>query len=271
MPFDKSSIGFPIIDAHSHVWYGKQPPATVEANLASLDQAGISQTVIMAGDIGGHATRAILNDVAPHRDRLQVVANVSAKRQGCGPTPAELDDWLARGQVSGLKFYPGYEDYYPHDPRLRPWLEVLQAHGRPVIFHSGDLLINRRTKIKYAHPLEVDELAAEMPNLRIIIAHFGYPWAVDAAIVCRRHEHVYADCSGFGSGAPSMQDALDFRHWLGEFRRVAGGFDKMLFGTDWPIVDRTAYLRTCRSIFGDDRRVFHDSAAELFGLDDAIP
>ena len=70
----------------------------------------------------------------------------------------ELADFLASGLIKGLKLYPGYEPFYPHDQRLRVVYELAEEFHVPVMIHSGDTY-SPKGKLKYAHPLEVDEVA----------------------------------------------------------------------------------------------------------------
>ena len=45
----------------------------------------------------------------------------------------------------------------------------------PVLFHCG-LGVCAETKLEYARPVLLDEVARELPDLKIIIAHLGLPW-----------------------------------------------------------------------------------------------
>jgi predicted TIM-barrel fold metal-dependent hydrolase len=46
------------------------------------------------------------------------------------------------------------------------------------MIHCGDTFATN-AKLKYAYPLNVDEVATDNPDLKIIICHLGNPWILD--------------------------------------------------------------------------------------------
>ena len=79
----------------------------------------------------------------------------------------------------------------------------------PVIFHTGDNW-STTAKVKYAHPLRMDEVAVDHPEVRFVLAHFGNPWLIDAAEVVFKNPNVWADLSGLFVGSDKeIQDLLD--------------------------------------------------------------
>jgi len=112
----------------------------------------------------------------------------------------------------------------------------------PAIFHCGDCLNSvKHAKLKYAHPLLIDEPATDYDDVNFVIAHMGYPWHRDAAQVCYKNPNVYADISGFVYGEFDREDQLKFERTLKEFLDIAGT-DKLLFGTDAPISNQASYV-----------------------------
>lgn len=257
-----------IIDAHTHIHLPGHEGLAVPELLSAMDAAGIGMAAVFAGSINGLSTETVLKETERHRDRLFTVGSVSPIMEGYKTPLAQVDGWLASGQVRALKFYTGYEHFYPHDPRLRPYMELLEKHVRPAIFHMGDLYDKiPGAKLKYSRPIEVDELAAEMPDLRIIIAHVGYPWVIDAAQVCYKNKNVYADCSGFVYGGFSLRSQERFRNVWREFDEITESSGKMLFGSDWPISGMPDYVELVRQLAGaQGEKVFRGNAKLLFGL-----
>jgi predicted TIM-barrel fold metal-dependent hydrolase len=262
-----------IIDAHTHIHL--DPGANgqeVKDLLVAMDGAGIDQAAVFAASINELPTARVIKEVSVHPDRLFAVGTVSPIMDGYKTAPKTVRRWLADGSIRALKFYTGYEHFFPHDVRLRPYLELLVEHDRPAIFHMGDLYDKiPGAKLKYSRPIEVDELAAEMPELKIIIAHVGYPWVIDAAQVCYKNANVFTDCSGFVYGAfTSLQKRRFMRAWR-EFDEIneGAGADKMLFGSDWPISDMRSYLEVVRRCAGgaeNREKVFSGNAKRVFGL-----
>lgn len=262
-----------IIDAHTHIHL--DPGANGQAVrdlLAAMDLAGIAKAAVFAAPINGLSTEKVLEETVPHGDRLFTVGSLSPDMPRFQRAPKTVERWLDSGRVRALKFYTGYEHFFPDDARLRSYLKLLVKYDRPAIFHSGDLYDKiPGAKLKYSHPLAVDDLAAKMPDLKIVIAHLGSPWALDAAQVCYKNRNVYADCSGFVYGAFDERQRRRFERMWETFDEVTEGHaaDKILFGSDWPISDMASYIETVRACAKDDdaaEKVFSRNAQAIFGL-----
>ena len=107
---------------------------------------------------------------------------------------------ILEGHSSGLKIYLGYFPFAPDAPVYRAFYRLAEECNVPVIFHTGDTE-STSSKLKFAHPLGIDAIAAEYPQVNFLIAHLGNPWLMDAAEVISKNDNVYADLSGFVAGA----------------------------------------------------------------------
>ena len=257
-----------IIDSHVHIGFGGAIVASAADLVASMRRAGIDRAMVFAGALNDCPTAKVIEAAAPYSGTLFAVGSISPTlpRQ---PSPAQVGRWLRENKIFALKFYPGYEYFYPADRRLRPYLAQLAKYGRPAIFHSGDTYsVVGSAKLKYAHPLGIDDLAAAMPELKIVMAHVGWPWTVDAAEVVYKNKNVRADLSGFVYERFSAGDRRRFRRMIGTYVDIVGSTERLLFGTDWPIAGQGDYLRAVREVFGRDPKVFAGNAIETFGLKD---
>jgi hypothetical protein len=254
-----------ILDVHTHLLFEGSINKKTEELLRSMDEAGIDRALVFAGVRDPQANRLMLDAIADYRSRLSGVGALSPIEKP--PPLSEIEDGLSSGLLSGLKVYTGYEHVYPDDERLRPYLELLEKLGKPVIFHSGDTYSESPgARLKYAHPLAVDDLAADMPDLKIVIAHLGFPWITDAAAVCLKNRNVYADLSGFVYGAFQADDREAFATVLQRFSAIVGGNHKFLFGTDWPISDQKSYVDVLRDVAPELLQdVFEANAGKIFG------
>ncbi len=259
-----------IVDAYVHLGRNEVLALSVEDLLRSMDGAGISKAMVFAGAINDAPNQWVLDEIEPHRDRLAAIASISPLR-GDQPPVHQIEDWIASGLVAGLKLYPGYggEHYYPTDERLHPYFAALQQLGRPVVVHMGDLFDKiPDSRIRYAMPLSIDDVATDFPDLRIIIAHMAWPYVREAAHMCFRHAQVYADVSGLVYGEFSPVDVRRVKHDLEEFLRIAP-LEKLLFATDKPICDQRSYVETMMGVaekFGLGATFFYETALRLFGI-----
>lgn len=173
---------------------------------------------------------------------------------------------LSMRVLRGLKIYLGYFWKYPFDKVYNKVYDLAEKYDCPVIFHTGDTLGSAVSKplLKYAQPLTIDELAVARPNLKIIVAHAGYPWVMDAAEVAYKNKNVYIDISGWAFG--SNFDKNNVRR----IREIIDylGPDKILYGTDWPLVKMKMYLAFFKKAIPKKyhKKIFYENAKKLFKL-----
>ena len=125
-------------------------------------------------------------------------------------------------------------------------------------------------KVRYSHPLNIDDVAADLPNLKIIIAHMGNPWLVDCAELLYKNPNVYADISGLIVGEDLESPYGDLmRSRIKEMINYIGSENKLLYGTDWPLAPMKTYIEFANSLGlsqeGQDY-LFFKNAINLFKL-----
>ena len=98
-----------------------------------------------------------------------------------------------------------------------------EERGLPVMVHTGTSIFPG-ARSKYGHPLELDDVAIDFPDLTILMAHGGRPlWMEEAFFVLRRHPNIYLELSGI----PPLK-ILEY------FPRLAEVGERVVWGTDWP-------------------------------------
>ena len=169
----------------------------------------------------------------------------------------------------GFKIYLGYQPVYADDPLYHPVYELALKLGLTVVFHTGDTAVPTG-RLRYSHPLTVDDAAVSFPDLRMVIAHFGNPWMLDAAEVAKKNDNVYIDLSGLAAGRVDVNGFTkkycgyveQLKTWLSYLDR----WDKVMYGTDWPLVDPGTYMKLISSLVPEEERerVFYDNALSAF-------
>ncbi|RAZ23822.1 amidohydrolase, partial [Klebsiella oxytoca] len=71
------------------------------------------------------------------------------------------------------------------DPVYEPVYELAARYDKPVAVHMG-LTAFPRAHLKYAHPLTLDEVAADHKRTRFVMCHFGNPFLESAAAVVEK-------------------------------------------------------------------------------------
>jgi predicted TIM-barrel fold metal-dependent hydrolase len=184
------------------------------------------------------------------------------------------DAVLAAGRVRALKAYLGYQHYPPDHPGYRPWYELAARHDVPFVCHTGDTY-SPRAKVRLAHPLLVDDVAVDYPQVRFVLAHLGNPWLIEAAEVVYKNVNVWADLSGLVVGdaasfaAEERQELLqDVLAGVRRAFRYAERPNRFVFGSDWPLVPLAAYRDFVRAAVPEvyHAQVFEENARLLFRL-----
>ena len=185
----------------------------------------------------------------------------------------ELDRIEARLQspeVAGIKLYAGYYHHYVYDKIYTPVYELAAKYNLPVVIHTGDTY-SMNGLLKYSHPLTVDELALQQRGVNFMICHLGDPWVMDAAEVVAKNPNVYADLSGLVVGDRPHFETVHERAFIHRisFRRAlvySDHYEKMLFGTDWPLAPIDLYAEFVRRLVPEQHhdKVFYENAFGLF-------
>ncbi len=270
-----------VIDSHVHIGRLHDSPfekMTLEqvrdALLHEMKSSGVDHALVLPKQGKKMASVDTKLDVILNLtegiDQLSVIGTVNISEYQKKDL-AKIEQLLKDKRIKGIKLYPGYEYFYPSDVRCIPVYKLCLKYGIPVIFHSGDTLSipGKPAKIKYAHPLHIDDVATDFPNLTIIMAHLGNPWLVDAAEVIYKNANVYADVSGLVVGESLNSPYGKLMHSrISELILYAGG-DKLLFGTDWPLTRLRNYIQFAKKLplsKENKYRLFYKNAAQLFKL-----
>lgn len=171
-----------------------------------------------------------------------------------------LDHLRSLGPVAGAKFLPSYQHFWPGEERLYPLYARLEELRLPVTFHTG-LSRFRGTRLKFAQPLLLDDVASAFPELPILLAHSGRGvWYDEAALLATLHPNVYLELSG-----------LPPRNLPQYFPRWPELVDKMIFGTDFPGVPSVrGNVEAVAQALGAEaaRKVLWENGARLLGIAD---
>lgn len=259
----------------SHTWYRPDLDYTVRGLLAEMDAAGIDQGLtiqIFEAPTPPDAWAESRQLVETSRGRLHPVVTVDPTK-GPETVANAIALWEKEPNVAGVKLFPGYQAFYPHEKRVAPLYEFAHRRGIPVLIHQGDTL-DRNGLLKFARPIEVDEVAVQYRDVRFVLCHFGNPWIDEAAELVYKNENVYADTSGLLAhpSAPHFERMVEqSRFRLTQAIVAIGTVDRILYGSDWPLEDlRTAVGLVERLDLPEEDRVkiLGVNARRLFRLSD---
>lgn len=237
-----------IIDCHVHVnkYEIIKDVSSLEERVKILRTEMISNNVDYSLILSSYVTNeqrpsaAQIIDAIKKYDDLGLVTGFSISNHG-DEDLKNYRNWIKEGLVKGLKIYPGYEHYYPHDQKYQKVYDICTEFDVPVMVHTGDTY-SPQGKVKYAMPIHLDDVAVDNPDLKIVMCHLGNPWITDAEEIIYKNKNVYGDVSGLVVG--------DFEHYfekmmvdkVADLINYAGEPRYLLYGTDWPISSMDSYL-----------------------------
>ncbi|MBR5485001.1 MAG: amidohydrolase [Oscillospiraceae bacterium] len=182
---------------------------------------------------------------------------------------AELN--LRRDSCCGVKLYPGYNKISLANDFYKPIYKLAAKYEKPVAVHTG-LTAHSQAHLKYCHPLVLDEVAADNSRTRFVMCHFGNPFFDGAAAVLAKNPNVCADLSGFLDGMVDLDayfaDQAGYVFLLKSWLAASNGWDKIMYGTDWPIVNLEQYINFVKRLIPEKHwnNVFFNNANRIYGL-----
>jgi uncharacterized protein len=249
-----------------HAW----TPRTEDEVVADFTAAGV-QAVLVAFDVESQiGAPPCSNDyVTDLRDRhpdviCQAWGAVDPFKGEAAVLEAERA--VKELHVLGFHFHPIMGRFAVDDRRIYPLWETISALQVPVMIDVGTTGMGAGmpggsgTRIRYAHPDAIDGLAADFPNLQIVMAHPGWPWVEETIAVALHKGNVAWELSGW---AP--------RYFPDSVKRDVRGRlkDKIMFGSDYPSLPYERILREWAELgYSDDvlDRVYHLNAERILGL-----
>ncbi|GAA4780251.1 amidohydrolase family protein [Citricoccus nitrophenolicus] len=249
----KAAERTPSIDRIAEIYRGQQMAAVVFTVDASTQMGREPNSIddLVAGCARNNDVLIPFGSVDP---RKGAEAITEARRQA---------DRLG---VRGFKFHPSVQGFDPSDEAFGPLWAELEQIGLPCIFHTGQngmgagLPGGRGIKLKYSNPLLLDEVAADHPNLPIIMAHPSVPWQDEANSIATHKANVYIDLSGW---SPRYFPESLVRQSNNVLAR------KVLFGTDFPLITAEKWMKAFAELpLKDEVRpgILKDNAVRLLGL-----
>lgn len=238
-----------LIDCHVHLNnYHEEETRPTRSNVDELFQTmathAVDHAVVITSykiDVNRPSVEEIL-EILAEDPRTTVIEGL--RWRGDARTDLfSLEERLRDGCVKGIKLYPGYDRYAINDPSLESVFRIAAKYDVPVMIHCGDTY-SKQAKVRQAHPLLVDDVAVDYPDVKFVICHLGNPWFQDTAEVLYKNDNVFADISGLTLGNFEsaferylVQRVKDMILYMGDPGK------QLLYGSDWPLVDMGPYLK----------------------------
>lgn len=212
-----------------------QKSSDPENIIRAMDKYGVDIACLLPEsmmDTTGFSSRWCTNGdtwkvVQKYPDRFIIEPNLSpVKHRGVENAIWEMEYWVEQG-ARIFKYYPP-EDTYINDPDLWPFYKRAEQLGIVLDIHTGFSWVPPG-KSKYCLPIQLDDVARDFPNLKLVAFHMGYPYCDDLNMVAMGHPNVYLCLSLLVPWA--ITAPYKFGKILGEAMRFAGP-ERIIWGTD---------------------------------------
>ncbi len=210
--------------------------------IEKMDRAGIERSLLIAvraGDLNVRESFELPYErvhaiCQRHPDRFSGLAGVDPFRGMQGLR--ELEHAVKEFGFVGAHLYPHWFGLAPDHAKYYPYYAKCCELDIPIMMQIGHNLIYSRSRRlpSVGRPITLDQVAIDFPELRLIGIHVGIPWTDEAISMAWKHENVYL-----------AGDAYAPKHWPEAFVHYANtyGRHKVLFGTDWPVIDPERAVR----------------------------
>jgi len=241
----------------------------LEQLVEKMDRAGIEAAFLIAAKCGplGLPTSYhlpyewVANAVARFPDRFYGLAGIDPTEGMRGVR--QLEHAVKELGFIGAHLYPHWFEMAPDHAKYYPFYAKCVELDVPIQMQVGHCLrysADRPLK-SVGRPITLDTIACDLPELKLVGIHIGWPWTEEMIAVAYKHPNVY-----IGS------DAYAPKHWSSEFVHFLNTFgqDKVLFGTDFPVIDPERARREIEDLGlrpDAERKFLRENALRLYGLD----
>jgi predicted TIM-barrel fold metal-dependent hydrolase len=215
---------------------------TAEDYLKKMDKAGIERSLLIAtcaGDLRVRGSFRIPYEMVEeackrYPDRFSGLAGVDPTSGMAGLK--EFERAITDYGFVGAHFYPHWFALAPDAALVYPYYSKCCELDVPIMMQVGhNLVYSRERRLpSVARPILLDQVAIDFPDLVLIGIHIGVPWTDEMISMCWKHENIY-----------TAGDAYAPKHWPPQYVHYANtyGAHKVLFGTDWPVIDPERAVR----------------------------
>jgi predicted TIM-barrel fold metal-dependent hydrolase len=214
----------------------------IDRYLAKMDRAGIDRALLIAvraGDLNVHGSfeipyARVAAVCRQYPQRFSGLAGIDPFRGMQGLR--ELEAAVREDGFVGAHLYPHWFGLAPDHAKYYPYYAKCCELDIPVMMQVGQNLVYSRERRlpSVGRPICLDQVAIDFPELKLLGIHIGVPWADEMIAMAWKHENVFIGVDAYAPKhwPPSLV------HYLNSYGR-----EKVLFGTDWPVIDPERAMR----------------------------
>jgi predicted TIM-barrel fold metal-dependent hydrolase len=206
--------------------------------LAALDAASIGRSLITGFDEKSSVRETFIPNelvsglVERYPERFIAFAGADILRGMAALR--EMEHWIRDRGFRGLSLRPFMIGLPADDRRYYPFYAKCVELDVPVSIHTSANWTSVRVS-DLGHPRHIDVVAADFPELKIIMSHAGYPWVLEAVLLAWKYPKVYLELAAhrpkyFAVPGTGWEPLMRYGQTTIQ--------DKILFGTGWFLIGR---------------------------------
>ena len=209
---------------------------SLEQMLESMDKANIEHSFLVsakAGRLGLPGSyhmppEVVAEAVAKYPDRFFGLIGIDPY-MGMEGVRA-LEDAVTNMGFIGAHVYPHWFELPANHAKYYPFYAKCIELDVPIQMQVGQsLLYSKEQRCRsVGRPIYLDDIACDLPELKLIGSHVGIPWHDEMIAMAWKHDNVYI-----------ATDAHSPKYWPESVKRFINSYgqDKVIFGTDFPVID----------------------------------
>ena len=220
---------------------------TLDDLKTQMDEQGINHAVVHAefeiGDPADALNTAVEKVVSDDPDRFTGIGTFSTDPFDIMRSLDQVSFCKEVGMV-GVATQPSFFHMGIDDRKLYPIYAKAVELDLMMCLHTG-VNYGVTHPIRNDHPLMLDDVACDFPDLKLVACHAGWPWVPEMVAVARKHPNVYMEFGGLAPkyvGAPGTGWEVMYRFMNSLLQ------DQILFGTDWPVIPFSRALPEWREL-----------------------
>jgi predicted TIM-barrel fold metal-dependent hydrolase len=241
---------------------------SLEKMIEEMDLAGIEVGFLIAAKAGRQGLpgcyhmppEVVARACEAHPGRFRGLVGIDPF-QGMAGVRA-LEDAVRNMGFVGAHLYPHWFELAPNHAKYYPFYAKCIELDVPIQMQVGQSLIYSKEQRcrSVGRPIALDDVACDLPELKLIGSHVGIPWTDEMIAMAWKHENVYIGT-----------DAHSPKYWPDALVKYVNSYgqDKVVFGTDFPVLQfgRTVAEIDALGLKPQVRRKFlRDNAARLYRL-----
>lgn len=230
-------------------------PATAEQTVQEMDDNNVEKAIFQAS-LYYHTDRSGLDDrVQEHYDimqkfpgRFEHATTLIPPKQGPATfydlmeNPRILEEHVERFGVRGVHTLPSPWGTPPNDKWFYPLYAKCVELNLFVFSYIGMPGPLWPTYPNY--PLHLDDVCLAFPDLVVVGHHIGDPWVEMMTHLAAKHKNLYITTSAW---SPKRYPAPLLEFMRGRWHAQPGA-DKVIFGTDYPLIHLTKAVTDARNL-----------------------